>query len=134
MIPLIVEHCCDVVERKGLETVGVYRYRIMKSFWQQSSLINIIMICPSQTGHSLQQAPSFSHGRAVKRWYEKRAGAGDRVGVPFPQVARVLFALSILSESLGQAIPAKLYLKRESNFLFCLEKYDFWYKSFVTST
>ena len=59
MIPLIVEHCCDVVERKGLETVGVYRYRIMKSFWQQSfsSLMNIIVICPSQTGHSLQQAP-----------------------------------------------------------------------------
>ena len=25
MIPLIVEHCCDVVERKGIETVGVYR-------------------------------------------------------------------------------------------------------------
>lgn len=25
MIPLIVEHCCNVVERKGLETVGVYR-------------------------------------------------------------------------------------------------------------
>ena len=24
-VPLIVEHCCDVVERKGLETVGVYR-------------------------------------------------------------------------------------------------------------
>lgn len=51
MIPLIVEHCCDVVERKGLETVGVYRYRIMKSFWQQS---------PSQTGHSLHQAQVFS--------------------------------------------------------------------------
>ena len=25
MIPLIVEHCCEVVERKGLESVGVYR-------------------------------------------------------------------------------------------------------------
>ncbi|PFX24563.1 rho GTPase-activating protein 21-A-like isoform X2 [Stylophora pistillata] len=24
-VPLIVEHCCEVVEKKGLETVGVYR-------------------------------------------------------------------------------------------------------------
>ena len=54
--------------------------------------------------------------------------------MPLPQVARVLFALSILSESLGQAIPVKLYLRRESSFLFCLDKYDFWYKSFVTVT
>lgn len=25
MVPLIMQHCCNVVERKGLETVGVYR-------------------------------------------------------------------------------------------------------------